>query len=152
MAAYYFLLLERPEEALAAPLHRWLARHPLSGHGRLILISPAWAPSDAPITHPASSILLLPGDSNAVAAHFQADCMVSYGGRKDSFSISSMEGNRLSVAVQRELPNLSGGTVEEQELVLPMHHPRSPLAALAMVGSLLLLGADPASLMADPPF
>ena len=151
MAPNDFLVLERPDEGLSAALHRWLERHPLPPGERLVLLSPGWEP-DPDTSLPPCGLLLLPSGQEALALRFPAACAVSYGsGVRDSLTLSSVEGSRLAVAVQRELPTVLGGTVEEQELVLARVGEVSPLSALAAVGALLLLGATPEQLMADPP-
>lgn len=147
-------IFERPREGIAAALRQWLARHPAAGtaEGTLIVLSPGWAAQPEPAEAAPGSILLLPGSAGALLEQFRPRCAVSYGsGGRDSLTISSIEGERLSIAVQRELPTLYGGVVEQQELVLPARHDWSPLPALAVVGGLLLLGAAPDQLMADPP-
>ena len=151
MAPHDFLVLERPDEGLSAALHRWLGRHPLPMGERLVLLSPGWEP--APGTPlPPCALLLLPSGREELAARFPAACAVSYGtGGRDSLTLSSVEGQQLAVAVQRELPTVLGGAVEEQELVLERRGSASPLSALALVGGLLLLGAAPERLMEDPP-
>ena len=150
------LVLEGAGENVAAALSDWLTRHPLSrGGGQLTLLTPRWcaSPTAEPERLPPCSILLLPGTAGPLAARFQTGCAVSYGSAaRDSITISSIEGERLAVAVQRELPTVHGGAVEEQELVLPARHTWSPLPALAVIGTLLLLGVPPEQIMDDPPF
>jgi hypothetical protein len=66
---------------------------------------------------------------------------MSYGvSSKDSLTISSMEANQISVAVQRELVTVTGGTVEQQELILGIREDKALLPLLAFVGLLLVLG------------
>lgn len=86
-------------------------------------------------------VALLPGDSVALARRVRAVSAVSYGlGRRNTLTLSSMEGGNVSVALQRELMTLSGAGVERQEWVLPYDHAQeSPEEFLCLVGALLLL-------------
>ena len=79
---------------------------------------------------------------------------MSYGtSPRDTLTFSSLEGDRLCLAVQRELVTLGGAVVEQQELVLPFSTGASPLPFLAAAGTLLLLGVPPEELpgAAPPP-
>lgn len=86
-------------------------------------------------------VALLPGDSVALASRVRAVSAVSYGlGRRNTLTLSSMEGGNVAVALQRELVTLSGRTVEGQEWVLPYDRSReTPEEFLCLVGALLLL-------------
>lgn len=86
-------------------------------------------------------VALLPGDSLALASRVRAASAVSYGlGRRNTLTLSSMEGGNVSVALQRELMTLSGAGVERQEWVLPYDRSReTPEEFLCLVGALLLL-------------
>ncbi len=86
-------------------------------------------------------VALLPGDSLALASRVRAASAVSYGlGRRNTLTLSSMEGGNVSVALQRELMTLSGAGVERQEWVLPYDRAReTPEEFLCLVGALLLL-------------
>ena len=86
-------------------------------------------------------VALLPGDSVALANRVRAVSAVSYGlGRRNTLTLSSMEGGNVAVALQRELMTLSGAGVERQEWVLPYDAQReSPEEFLCLVGALLLL-------------
>lgn len=86
-------------------------------------------------------VALLPGDSVALARRVRAVSAVSYGlGRRNTLTLSSMEGGSVSVALQRELMTLSGAGVERQEWVLPYDRGQeSPEEFLCLVGALLLL-------------
>lgn len=92
---------------------------------------------------------LLPGGVGALARHLRVEQAVSYGtSPRDSITFSSLEGGRLCLALQRELLTLSGGVVEQQELILPCPVWDSPLPALAAAGVLLLAGVPPEELPA----
>lgn len=152
----HLLVLQRPDEALEHILDAWLSRHPLpeGPAERLVLLSPNWTPGpeQRPEALPPCAVLLLPSSAAPLASRFSARCAVSYGsGVRDSLTLSSLEGDKLVVAVQRELPAVTGSSVEQQELVLSLRRGVSPLPALAAAGALLLLGARPEELMADPP-
>ena len=84
-------------------------------------------------------VALLPGDSVALARAVRATSAVSYGlGRHNTLTLSSMDGESVSVCLQRELVTLSGRTVDRQEWVLP-HDGHSAEEFLCLVGALLLL-------------
>lgn len=93
-------------------------------------------------------LVLLPGSAAPMARGLRVEGAVSYGtGPKNTITMSSLEGDTICLAIQRELVTVKGGVVERQELVLP--YPvgqESPDLFMARVGSLLLLGADAAAL------
>ena len=93
--------------------------------------------------------MLLPGTAGPLARALNASQAVSYGtSPRDTLTFSSLEGDRLCLAVQRELVTLGGAVVEQQELVLPFSTGASPLPFLAAAGTLLLLGVPPEELPA----
>ena len=112
----------------------------------LLVISPGalgWAGAGA--VH--CRTVLLPGAAGPLARTLQAGQAVSYGtSPRDTLTFSSLEGDRLCLAVQRELVPLSGPVVEQQELVLPFPTGASPLPFLAAAGALLLCGVPPEEL------
>ena len=85
---------------------------------------------------------LLPGSAAPLARGLRAESAVSYGtGPKDTITLSSLEGDKICLAIQRELVTLEGRVVERQELVLPYPAGRvTPELFMARVGALLLLG------------
>lgn len=88
--------------------------------------------------------LLSPGSVGGLTGRFSAGWVVSYGlDRRDTLTLSAMEGGRLCVALQRELVTLDGTTVEGQERPLSNGMGLSPAEALACVGVQLLLGVPP---------
>lgn len=119
-------------------------RHP----AELLTVSPAargWAGAGAV---PCGTVLL-PGTAGPLARALNARQAVSYGtSPRDTLTFSSLEGDRLCLAVQRELVTLGGAVVEQQELVLPFSTGASPLPFLAAAGTLLLLGVPPEELPA----
>ena len=97
-------------------------RHPAELAGarlELLTVSPAargWAGAGAV---PCGTVLL-PGTAGPLARALNARQAVSYGtSPRDTLTFSSLEGDRLCLAVQRELVTLGGAVVEQQELVLP---------------------------------
>lgn len=122
-------------ELIAARHPAELAMWPLE----LLVVSPAaigWAGADAV----SCRMVLLPGSAGPLARAFEVKSAISYGtSPRDTLTISSMEGDQLCVAVQRELVTVSGGVVDRQELVLHVTPEFSPLPYLAAVGTLLLL-------------
>lgn len=85
-------------------------------------------------------LALLPGGSVAACRRVRAVSAVSYGlGAQNTLTLSSMTGDSVSVALQRELLTLSGKAVERQEWVLPKDEALSADQLLCLVGALLLL-------------
>lgn len=87
-------------------------------------------------------ILLLPGSAGQLARGMHVEGAVSYGtGPKDTISLSSLEGDKICLAIQRELVTVDGGVVERQELVLPYPAGEErPDLFMARIGAMLLLG------------
>ena len=65
-------------------------------------------------------------------------------------TISSRTGDRLWVALQRELVTVQGQVVERQEFPWRLSPGASPQAALAVAGALLLLGIPPEQISSPP--
>ncbi|MPM13096.1 hypothetical protein SDC9_59451 [bioreactor metagenome] len=87
---------------------------------------------------------LLPGGIGPLARTFGTESAISYGAApKDTITLSSLEGDKMCAALQRELVTVEGTVVERQELVLPFREGMAPLPFLAAVGALLLLGVPP---------
>ena len=120
-------------------------RHPAELAGEsldLLVVSPSatgWAGA-ASVT---CRMVLLPGSAGPLARGMRVESAVSYGtGPKDTITLSSLEGDKICLAVQRELVTVEGGVVERQELVLPYPAGQeTPERFMAQVGTLLLLGA-----------
>lgn len=92
--------------------------------------------------------VLLPGSAGPLARSLRTGCAVSYGtSPRDTLTFSSLEGEQICLALQRELVTLDGSVLEQQELVLPFPPGTSPLPFLAVAGILLLLGITPDRLM-----
>ena len=95
--------------------------------------------------------VLLPGGAGPLARALRTGQAVSYGtSPRDTLTFSSLEGDRICLALQRELVTLQGTVVEQQAMVLPFPPEVSPLPFLATAGTLLLLGMPPEQLMALP--
>lgn len=113
----------------------------------LLVVSPeavGWAGAGA--IH--AKIALLCGAAGPLARTLRVQDAVSYGSSdRDALSLSSLEGDQICIAVQRELFTVSGGSVERQELVLPFPAGGTPLPWLAAIGALLLLDVPPDQLM-----
>ncbi len=116
----------------------------------LLVVSPGatgWAGAGA--VH--SRTVLLPGAAGPLARALRTGQAVSYGtSPRDTLTFSSLEGDKLCLALQRELVTLSGAVLEQQELVLSFPAGASPLPFLAAMGTLLLLGIPPERLMERP--
>lgn len=83
--------------------------------------------------------VLLPGSAGPFVRSLRAVRAVSYGlSPRDTLTVSSIEGERICVALQRGLIRLDGSIVEEQEIVLP-YAGELPELVLARVGLELLV-------------
>lgn len=112
----------------------------------LLVVSPravGWAGGTALYCRTA----LLPGPAGPLARALRAERAVSYGlDPRDTLTLSSLDGEHICVAVQRELIRLDGGVAERQELVLP-YDGALPELALVRAGMALLLGGDRADVI-----
>ena len=89
----------------------------------------------------ACGTVLLPGSQSGLLDRISAKSAVSYGlSGRDTITLSSRRGNRLWVAVQRELVRLDGMMLERQELSVEANEGMDTLHALALTGARLLLG------------
>lgn len=118
------------------------ADHPALLAGReydLLVVSPraaGWAGAAAL----GCETVLLPGTAAPFFRSLRAQRAVSYGlNPRDTITVSSIEGGRICVALQRGLIRLDGNVVEEQEIVLP-YSGELPELVLARVGMELLTG------------
>lgn len=88
--------------------------------------------------------VLLSGAAGPLARALRTERAVSYGtSARDTLTLSSLEGDQICVAIQRDIVTVSGAVVERQELVLPFPPGRSPLPWLCAVGALLLMDVPP---------
>ncbi len=120
-------------------------RHPalLAGVALDVLIVSPGATGWAGASALSCRTALLPGGLSALTRALPADTVLSYGSSsRNSLTLSSLDGRRASVAVQREFVALDGQAVERQELVLP-YDGTPPDLFLAQVGAALLLGRLP---------
>ena len=86
--------------------------------------------------------VLLPGSAAQQLDGLQARSAVSYGlSGRDTITVSSAEGRRLWVAVQRDLVRLDGTVLERQEFPVRVPEGADELRTLALAGAMLLLGA-----------
>lgn len=116
-------------------------RHPAQLAGRafdLLVVSPqaaGWAGAGAL----SCQMALVPGALASLTRYLPAQLAVSYGmGPANTLTLSSLEEEQASVAVQREFTALNGAAVERQELVLP-YDGASPELFLARAGTWLLV-------------
>ena len=109
----------------------------------LLIISPQIA-AKTPHLEGGCRTVLLPGDAPAEHWQLQAASAVSYGpGPRDTLTLSSREGDRLWLALQREVVTVQGQVVERQEFPFRSTAAQPTQAALAVAGALLLLGVRP---------
>lgn len=108
----------------------------------LLVVSPGasgWAGAGALACRTA----LLPGGLAALTRGLPAETLISYGpSGRNTLTLSSLDGQRASVAVQREFLSLGGRAVERQELILP-YDGGPPELLLAQAGAALLLDRLP---------
>ena len=108
----------------------------------LLVVSPAatgWAGAGLLACRTA----LIPGGLSALTRALPADTVLSYGpSSRNTLTLSSLDGGRVSVAIQREFVALNGRAVERQELVVPSDG-RPPDLLLAEAGAALRLGRLP---------
>lgn len=89
-------------------------------------------------------VLLAPGRLAPVLDGITADWAVSYGiSPRDSLTLSCFGMDEVSLALQREVVNLRGDCLEQQEILLPRGAHTAPLYMLACVGLQLLVGVPP---------
>ena len=138
--------VSRLTEGASSPALVRACRHPALLAGLtldLLIVSPGatgWAGAGALNCGTA----LLPGGRSALTRALPAGIVLSYGASsRNTLTLSSLDGQRASVAVQREFISLGGRAVDRQELVLP-YDGSSPDLLLAEAGAALLLGRLPA--------
>lgn len=149
-----FHTTQRTVENLGLSAHLLKGRHPADftdGILDLLCMTPSatgWA--GAPTVQ--CRMLLLPGGMGPLARGLRPSCAVSYGtSPKDTLTLSSLEGEQICLALQREVITLDGYLVEEQEWVLPFPPQWEPMNYLAVAGVLLALGGSEAVSALDSP-
>ena len=145
------------QEAVSALVDRFLGRrreevrmvegrHPAEFAGEaldLLCIGPESA-GWAGLRAAECGVLLLPGAAGPLARGLRCRSAVSYGtSPRDTLTFSSLEGDRICLALQREFVSLAGRVVERQEFVAPFPPGEDPMTFLAAAGVMLLLGASP---------
>lgn len=114
---------------------------------------PGSGQADAILVHgdPACDILILPGSSADLCRHFPKACIVSCGmSARDSVSCSSFQDQAASIAVMRELPLVSGGRLDVQEICLRLQSPLSAELLSMAVAALLCAGVRPEQIVSRP--
>ena len=125
-------------------------RHPAEFAGEAVDLLCIGPDSDgwAGVRSAECDVILLPGAAGPLARGMRCRSAVSYGtSPRDTLTFSSLEGDKICLALQRELVTLEGKVLEEQELVLPFPPGLSPQPWLAAVGVLLLTGVSAEELM-----
>lgn len=106
----------------------------------LLVIAPGACGEEAICCH----TVLLPGGTGGWPSGICARSAVSYGlSGRDTITLSSRDGQRMWVAVQRELVRLDGTVLERQEFPVCVPEGADELQTLALTGAMLLMGASP---------
>ena len=104
----------------------------------LLVIGPGVSALPGPVV---CQTVLLPGSKSMLLEQICAKSAVSYGlSGRDTITLSSRRGDRLWVAVQRELVRLDGTVLERQELPVEAEGGLDTMDILALTGAKLLLG------------
>jgi hypothetical protein len=104
----------------------------------LLVIGPGVSALPGPVV---CQTVLLPGSRGGLLDYVRAKSAVSYGlSGRDTITLSSRRGDRLWVAVQRELVRLDGTVLERQEFPVQAREELDTLSILALTGAELLLG------------
>lgn len=105
--------------------------------------------SDGPLPDAVSPCVcvtaVLPGDKPVDCRFLRAERVVTYGlSGKNTVALSSVGGDSLMLALQREVMALCGTRLEEQEVLVRNAAPTA--AAMAAATAMLVSGAEPSSL------
>jgi len=96
---------------------------------------------------PTCRALLTPSGEDTETLGISAQWVVGYGlAARDSLTVSSLEPDQAVLALQRELPTLTGTVIEQQELPISIPPGTGAQVAMALYGSLLVLGVLPEEL------
>lgn len=109
-----------------------------SGRQADLLIVPPGAKPDSRFT---DCMLLTVGQAPAPGTR-SVTCGLGYG---DALTLSSFGRDGAMLALQEDIPALSGELLEPQEIPISLKAPAEPEAVLAAAGAMLLLGADASS-------
>ncbi|MBR2934286.1 MAG: hypothetical protein IKB79_01730 [Oscillospiraceae bacterium] len=132
-----FAVLERGEALARQLVARFGPAVGTGGCPGLLVVGPEVTEVSGPLT---CGTVLLPGSQSRLLEQISAKSAVSYGmSGRDTITLSSRRGNRLWVAVQRELVRLDGTVLERQELWVETDEGMDTLHALALTGARLLL-------------
>ena len=132
-----FAVLERGEALARQLVARFGPAVRTDGCPGLLVVGPGVSGLPGPLV---CGTVLLPGSQSRLLEQISAKSAVSYGmSGRDTITLSSRWGNRLWVAVQRELVRLDGTVLERQELSVEMGGGMDTLHALALTGARLLL-------------
>lgn len=109
----------------------------------LLLMAPS-ASGWAAINRIHCRIALLPGPFLPLTRGLKAEYAISYGtAPRSTITLSSLEREQIGIALQRSIPTLAGGTVDEQEFLLPFPTDTDPTLFLGLTGARLLLSEQP---------
>ena len=141
-----FAVLERGEQLTRRLVARFGPAVEAEREPRLLVIAPGACTLCGPGPIRCHTVLL-PGGKGGLPPEIYARGAVSYGlSGRDTITLSSREGQRMWVAVQRELVRLDGTVLERQELPVRIPAWADELQALVLAGAMLLLGASPEEL------
>ena len=107
----------------------------------LVVVSPGTRLPEAPGGDPIRcGALLLP--DGAPTGRFEPGCVVNYGmSPRDTVTFSSIGETECVISLQRELPTLDGGVLDQQEFIV--RRDGGTGVTLAKSGALLIMGLEP---------
>lgn len=104
----------------------------------LLVVSPTWH-CDGKVVDAVCRILLTPTGTAGLFRRLETDWVVSFGpSPQDSVSFSSLEPGALMLSVRREVPTLSGGLLDMQDIPVRCPEGAVPEEALAAGAAVLL--------------
>ena len=141
-----FAVLERGEQLARRLVARFGPAVGADQKPGLLVVAPGMSltEEDGPLE---CGTVLLPGSAGRQLGAFRAKSAVSYGlSGRDTITLSSREGERVWVAVQRELVRMDGTVLDRQEVAVRVPADMDAMQILALVGALLLMGVEPGEL------